>query len=145
MFNRLLRGVGLSALALLVAAIGVWGALLLQYAGPRNDLLRTVLVVGFALAAMPTLIALFVRRWRWPAISAYVVLCASLAVLWSSLEPTNDLDWPTGLDVLAQATVDGDKVAVHNIRNFDYHSETDFTPAYYDKTFDLGRCGRWTS
>ena len=26
----------------------------------------------------------------------------------------------------------GDLVAVHDIRNFDYRTETDFTPAYYD-------------
>jgi Domain of unknown function (DUF4105) len=26
---------------------------------------------------------------------------------------------------------------VHDIRNFDYRTETDFTPAYYDRTFDL--------
>jgi hypothetical protein len=26
---------------------------------------------------------------------------------------------------------------MHNIRNFDYRSETDYTPAYYDKRFDL--------
>ena len=70
MFTRTLKGVGLGALALLVAAAGVWGALLLEYAGPRSDLLRTALVVAFALAAVVTLIALFVRRWRWRAISA---------------------------------------------------------------------------
>ena len=46
MFNRLVKGVGLTALALLVAAIGVWGALLLEYAGPRSDLSRTVVAVG---------------------------------------------------------------------------------------------------
>jgi len=137
MSNRFFKGVALTALALLVAAIGVWGALLLEYAGPRSDLLRTALVVGFALAAVATLIAIFVRRWRWPAIGAYAVLCLGLAVLWSSLEPTNDRDWQTDLAVLAYATVDGDKVTVHNIRNFDYRSETDYTPAYYDKTFDL--------
>jgi hypothetical protein len=28
-------------------------------------------------------------------------------------------------------------VTVHNIRNFDYRTETDFTPAYYDRTYDL--------
>ena len=28
-------------------------------------------------------------------------------------------------------------MTVHNIRNFDYRTETDFTPAYYDRTFDL--------
>ena len=34
-------------------------------------------------------------------------------------------------------TIDGDLVTIHNIRNFDYRTEIDFTPAYYDKTFDL--------
>jgi hypothetical protein len=39
--------------------------------------------------------------------------------------------------VLPHATIEGDIVTVHNIRNFTYRSETDFTPAYYDKRFDL--------
>jgi hypothetical protein len=135
--SRIARGVGIAALVLLVAAIGIWGALLLEYAGPRSDLLRTVLVAGFALAAMATVIALFLRRWRWRAMGAYGILCVGLALLWSSIEPTNDRDWQPDLAVLAYATFDGDKVTVHNIRNFDYRSETDYTPAYYDKTFDL--------
>ena len=137
MLDRFLKALAITALAVLIAGIGVWGALLLEYAGPRSDLLRTALVVGFALAALATLIALFRRRWRWPAIGAYAVLCLGLVVLWSSLEPTNDRDWQTDLAVLAYATIDGDKVTVHNIRNFDYRTETDYTPAYYDKTFDL--------
>jgi len=134
---RIAKGAGFAALALLVAAIGGWGALLLEYAGPRNDLVHRALVVGFALAAAGALLALFVRRWRWRVIGVYGVLCAGLAVLWSSLEPTNDRDWQTDLAVLAHATIAGDQVTVHNIRNFDYRSETNYTPAYYDKTFDL--------
>jgi len=141
MLNRILKGAGLTALALAVTAIGAWGALLLEYAGPRSGFLRTVLVVGFALAAVATLVALFVRRWRWRAIGVYAVLCAGLAVLWSSLVPTNDRDWQTDLALLAYATIDGDKVTVHNIRNFDYRSETDYMPGYYDKTFDLRELG----
>jgi len=39
--------------------------------------------------------------------------------------------------VLPYATVDGDRVIVHNIRNFDYRTESDFTPAYYDRTFEM--------
>lgn len=39
----------------------------------------------------------------------------------------------------AYATINGEHVAIHNIRNFDYRSETDFTPRYYDKTFDLNK------
>jgi len=104
-----------------------------QEALPQLDPARTVLVAGFALAACWTLIALFVRRWRWPAIGVFAVLCAGLAVLWSSLAPTNDRDWQTDLAVLPYATIAGDKVTVHNIRNFDYRTETDYTPRYYDK------------
>ena len=33
--------------------------------------------------------------------------------------------------------INGDLVTIHNIRNFDYRTETDFTPRYYTKTFDL--------
>jgi Domain of unknown function (DUF4105) len=39
--------------------------------------------------------------------------------------------------VLAGATIEGDMVTVHNMRNFDYRSEFDYTPAYYDKRYDL--------
>ena len=37
------------------------------------------------------------------------------------------------------AEFDGDRVTVRNVRNFAYRSETDYTPAYYDKTYDLAR------
>ena len=65
------------------------------------------------------------------------LLCAGLVVLWSSIEPTNERDWQPEVAILPSATIAGDRVTVHNIRNFDYRSETDFTPAYYDKSFDV--------
>ena len=66
-----------------------------------------------------------------------MVLCALLAAWWSAIRPSNDRTWQPDVAVLPYAEIDGDLVTVHNIRNFDYRSETDFTPAYYDKTFDL--------
>ena len=39
--------------------------------------------------------------------------------------------------VLPHATIEGDRVTVHNVRNFAYRTETDFTPAWHDKTYDL--------
>ena len=41
--------------------------------------------------------------------------------------------------MLPWATIDGNKVTIHNIRNCDYRSETDYTCRYYDRTFDLDR------
>ena len=56
---------------------------------------------------------------------------------WSALRPSNNRDWQPEVAVLPYATIEGDRVTVHNIRNFDYRTETEFTRAYYDKTFDL--------
>jgi len=53
------------------------------------------------------------------------------------VQPSNDRDWSVDLAVLPYAEFTGDTVAIHNIRNFSYKSVLDYTPAYYDKTFDL--------
>ena len=68
-----------------------------------------------------------------------LVLFAAVLGWWFSLEPSNDRDWVAENARLAYAAIEGDIVTVHNIRNFDYRSETDFTPAWYDKRFDLRR------
>ena len=77
------------------------------------------------------------RPWRRRALATYLVVFIGLVAWWSTIAPSNDRDWKTEVAVLPYATIDGDLVTVHNIRNFDYRSETDFTPRYYDKTFDL--------
>src|SRR5262249_49188194 len=62
-----------------------------------------------------------------------------LLLYWGTITPSNDRDWAPEVARLPFATIDGDLVTLHNIRNFDYRTETDFTPAYYDRTFDLRR------
>jgi hypothetical protein len=124
-------------LGLLIAASGGWGVLALAISGPRGEVLRYTLAAMFACAALGTLISLFLSRWRWRAFAAYAVLLAVVVAWWRSIEPSNDRDWQADVAVLPYATIDGDLVTVHNIRNFAYRSETDYTPAYYDKTFDL--------
>jgi hypothetical protein len=134
---RAIRRTGLAALGLLVLAWAAWGALLLAYAGPINEVMRAVLALAFCVASGGTLIAIFVRRWRWRALSGFAALCGMLVVFWSSLEPSGDREWQPQVAILPYATISGDRVTVHNIRNFDYRSQTDYTIAYYDKSFDL--------
>ena len=61
----------------------------------------------------------------------------ALVLWWSTIPASNSRDWQPDVAVLPSATLDGDRVTLHNIRNFEYRTETDFTPRYYDKTFDL--------
>jgi hypothetical protein len=53
------------------------------------------------------------------------------------LSPSNDRDWLPEVARLASADVEGNRVVVHNVRNFDYRSETDFTPTWEDRSYDL--------
>jgi len=134
---RIAKGFGLGVLALFILGVSIWGALVLAFAGPGNDLIRGAAVSAFCLISAGALIALFVRRWRRQAIGVLAVLWAALIVLWTSIEPTNERDWQPDVAVLPYADITGDQVTVHNIRNFDYRSETDYTVGYYDKTFDV--------
>ena len=130
---------GLLLLGLLIAGAGGWGVLALAVSGPQPDALRLGLAAGFGAASLAALVALALRRWRWRALAAYLALFAAVLMWFFSIEPSNERDWLTENAVLPHATIDGDAVTVHNIRNFSYRTETDFTPAYYDKRFDLSK------
>jgi hypothetical protein len=122
--------------------VTVWGALVLFYLAPGPPPLRKAFAWGFAVIGVAAIVALAVRRIRRAAFAAYAVALVLVVVAWNSATPRNDRDWQPEVAVLPHATIKGDLVTVHNIRNFDYRSETDFTPAYYDRTFDLRRLDR---
>jgi uncharacterized protein DUF4105 len=133
------RILGWLAVGLVIAASGVWAVGVLVYAGPHNDWLRNILAAGFALALLSALTTIALRRWRRQTLTVYLLLLTAVAIWWRGIEPSNTRDWQTDVAVLASATVDGDIVTVRNIRNFSYRSETDYSAAYYDKSFDLRR------
>ncbi|HWY30434.1 MAG TPA: DUF4105 domain-containing protein [Candidatus Acidoferrum sp.] len=56
---------------------------------------------------------------------------------WLSLQPSNNRDWLPDVAVLPYADITGNQVTIHNIRNCDYRTETDFDVHHYDKTFNL--------
>jgi len=134
---KIATALGFILLGLLITAIGVWEALALTYLGPSNDVLRYGLIAMFTIVSLMTLIALVFRRWRWKFLTAYALLFTVLLAWYYTIKPSNERHWQTDVAVLPYATINNDLITVHNIRNFDYRSETDYTPAYYDKTFDL--------
>ena len=50
---------------------------------------------------------------------------------------TNDRDWSEDVKVLPEVRFSGDRVAIKNVRNFEYRSTRDWTPRYYDAEYDL--------
>jgi hypothetical protein len=72
------------------------------------------------------------------------VLCtigafAFVLAWWLLIPPSNQRDWQPDMAVLAYSETSGSQITVHNIRNCDYRSETDYDVHHYDKTFDLDK------
>src|SRR5690349_4433990 len=63
-----------------------------------------------------------------------IVLC-----WWRTLKPTNDRQWQPDVAETAWAEINGDEVTVHNVRNCDYRTDTDFTTHWETRTVRLSQ------
>lgn len=70
-----------------------------------------------------------------------VVAAGFIAILgwWLTLAPRNDRNWQPDVAKLAWAEIAGDEVTLHNVRNCDYRTETDYTPRWETRTVRLSQ------
>ena len=134
-----LRLLALCLLAVVGIGATAWGVLAIHYSDIGRDGLRAALAVAFAVFGVLALGAFTQPRTRWWAAATFALVFLLLLAWWSRIPASNDRDWAPEYAVLPRATVEGDRVTLHNVRNFDYRTETDFTPRYEERTYDLGR------
>jgi len=58
---------------------------------------------------------------------------------WFTLKPSNDRAWQPDVARTAWAEINGDEITIHNVRNCDYHTQTDFTPRWETRTVRLSQ------
>ncbi|WP_289022206.1 DUF4105 domain-containing protein [Desulfobacter postgatei] len=128
-----MRALGVIFLALLQISLMVWGVLAIYF-----SYLPIPLRYGGAglFAVSSVAVLLLVRPWLKGAVIFWVMFAVVLGG-WLSMAPSNHRDWQPDCAVLPYATVNGDEITIHNIRNFDYQTETDYTIQYYDRSFAL--------
>lgn len=124
-------------LQLLMLLATSWGMLALHYWDHATPWVRDGLAIAYGLGALLLMASFARRRWRWGAAALFAALFGLLVARWFALAPSNAGHWQAENAVLAYATIDGNHITLHHIRNFDYRTETDFTAAYYDRDFDL--------
>ncbi|MCX5903255.1 MAG: DUF4105 domain-containing protein [Proteobacteria bacterium] len=123
-------------LAVMVAVMTAWAMLAIYYSDILKETLRACCAGLFGLATVCGFIALPNRR---RTLACFIAVFVLLVIWWSSIKPSNNRDWQTDVAVLPYATMQGNLVTIHNIRNFNYRTETDFDARYYDKTFDISK------
>jgi hypothetical protein len=132
---RVIRRVGglLVLLALIIAAAWAFGAVWFDAPfGNANKIAGTLLAIALAI------VLLFVRPF-WRKLGIFVVLFAGVLIWWLTLSPTNDGDWQPDVAEKAWADIQGDEVTLHNVRNCDYRTQTDYTPHWETRTVRISQ------
>src|SRR4029450_5431536 len=132
---RIIRWVGV-LLVLLIAIIAIaWAFGAVWFDAPFGSanripatLLGTTVVAGL----------LFVRPF-WRKLGIVVVLFAGVLIWWLTLSPTNDSNWQPDVAEKGWADIQGDEVTLHNVRNCDYRTETDYTPHWETRTVRISQ------
>lgn len=122
-------------ITLALTCLALWEVLLLLF-GPLPEEWGKVLAPLFASLL---LVALFlVKPWKRALVVILIIMALPLAY-WFSLKPSNHREWRKDLAVLPYATIEGDRVTIHNIRNCDYRTDKDYHVHYYTRTFRLSQ------
>ena len=117
-----------------IVLVTAWWTLALVFTGPDPELLRIAIAAIYALGTLAIL--LWLRPFAW-ALAAWGLAFVALLVWWSSIRPSNERDWQVDVARLPWVEIRGEQMIVHDIRDFDYRTESDFTPRYVDRTYDL--------
>ncbi len=120
---------------LVLALLTLWAVAAL-YVDFRIAALRIPLTVIYVLAIIAILVK--VKRRPWAAALCLAGFCVVLT-WWLSLKPSNDGDWQADTSRTAWAEINGDRVTIHNLRNCDYHTETEYSDCWSDRTVYLSQ------
>ncbi len=68
---------------------------------------------------------------------AFAVAFLGVLVWWNFILPSHDREWRTDVAVMPRAFIDGDRVRITGVRNFEYRSREDFTVRYEAREVSL--------
>jgi hypothetical protein len=83
--------------------------------------------------------ALIFVRGAWKKIGCAILEFAIVLAWWLTLKPSNDRNWQPDVGEAAWAEINGDTVTLHNVRNCDYRTETDYTTRWETRTVRLSQ------
>jgi hypothetical protein len=73
------------------------------------------------------------------ALLACSVLFLAVLLWWLTIAPSNQRNWYPDVAQTAWAEIDGDRVTLHNFRNCEYRSQSDYTCRWETKVLDLAQ------
>ncbi len=132
-FLSLTRILGLLLAWIAVAICALWAIGALYYDLPALRGPGTILFASVLLAAI-----IFIRG-KWAKLAAVCAGFALVTMWWLTLKPSNDRSWQPDVAETAWAEISGDDVTIHNVRDCDYRTETDYTARWETRSVRLSQ------
>jgi Domain of unknown function (DUF4105) len=136
LLRRTLRVLAIALIVFVLSILNFWAALAIYFSNLNGADPRLVMTIIFVISIAAA--AIFIRPRRHAALACLIGFFVVLA-WYFSIKPSNDRDWAPDVDRVASIQIDGNQLKIHNVRNFDYRSETSFTPIWEDRTYDLNK------
>jgi len=121
-----------------VCLLATWGAFALWFQVPGGWVLQSLGVCLWIAFTLVILVALWRGRLAVGAVS-FAVAFGVLLIWWWQIQPSNNRVWADDVAQVTTGVVAGDHVTLHNVRNFDWRTKTDYTQRWDTRTYDLRR------
>ncbi|MEC3860653.1 DUF4105 domain-containing protein [Mesobacterium sp. TK19101] len=122
-----------SVFGLLVLAGAAWSATAIWL--HMEGMLRILALAGLTVAVVGA--ALARRRSRWMGWAVFGVVVLTVGGWYQTITPSQSRDWAVDVARGVKAQVDGDRVTLRDLRDFDWRSETEAEPRWISRDFDL--------
>ena len=128
---------GLRALAVFILFLStIWAAAAIYFDLP-STIAPSVLIAVFYLVAV--IAFLFSSRFSWFSVAIGFIVFVGITIWWQSLKPVQNRNWQPNVAQTAWTERDGDKITIHNLRNFDYQPGLPPRPRWETRVVDLNR------
>jgi hypothetical protein len=134
----LLRFAATLLATLIVGSSAIWGACALWFQAPGGRVRKSLSVLLWAAFSLILMFTFWQGRTA-NGILTFTVAFGALLVWWQRIAPSNDRIWADDVARMTTGTVEGNRVALRNVRNFDWRSNTDYTPRWETREYDLHR------
>jgi hypothetical protein len=128
------RAVWLLAFVIL-CFLSVWAAAAIYFDFPAASLSLPAAMIY----VVSVLAVLFFLRFIWTSLGICFVLFAGVAFWWWSIQASGKRNWQPEVAETAWTERDGDKITIHNFRNFDYQPGQPARPRWETKVVDLSQ------
>lgn len=135
LWRRVTRGAWRALRFIVLALVVAWASCAIYFSPLPSQALRLSLALGFAALGVWALWLSRRPAARWIFAGTYL----AVLVAWGFVKPSHDRDWRADVAVMPRATIDGDRVRITGVRDFDYRSRDDFTVRYKEREFLLSR------